>query len=380
MRLSILGLGMSPHKRKDKRKWFEAMEWEDMGAKGLHDAMNMRKKRFVSSNSIPTVDSGGPILRAGWSERIRKRSLRSGFLGTMREDGCGELLSGGEIFLYSAIQCTGRQSDFMAGMLPGVECARRRRFHQGGSLDLQHWGADRRSRRSSFCLYQSNLQDHSYDSHFTRQSDSYLQQPQPHSMTRSIIQPRSEQQGEGHKLHEAAREARERLDERLRAVPSSNRRRNRLWGRNSQHDHGNVICEEDRRGTVSCLEEEVWPTSIRGWLASAASVAEFRRSGDSVTQKAQPSSMGLSKACIDLLPREIFASKEKTNGKHNWIKLNIKASQQEECPVCLDSFQTGQVLIHLPCVHRFHSSCLIPWLNNHCHCPCCRTKISIKAP
>jgi hypothetical protein len=42
----------------------------------------------------------------------------------------------------------------MAGMLPGVECARRRRFHQSGdSLGAPAHGW---SRKPSFCLYTSS--------------------------------------------------------------------------------------------------------------------------------------------------------------------------------------------------------------------------------
>ncbi|OMO80399.1 E3 ubiquitin-protein ligase arkadia-like isoform 1 [Corchorus olitorius] len=49
----------------------------------------------------------------------------------------------------------------MAGMLPGVECARRRRFHQsGGSSDSPTTAAIGLTRRSSFCLYASNHETH----------------------------------------------------------------------------------------------------------------------------------------------------------------------------------------------------------------------------
>lgn len=45
----------------------------------------------------------------------------------------------------------------MAGMLPGVESARRRRFHKsGGCLDAPLLAPHNSTRRSSFCLYASN--------------------------------------------------------------------------------------------------------------------------------------------------------------------------------------------------------------------------------
>ncbi|KAK2646714.1 hypothetical protein Ddye_021909 [Dipteronia dyeriana] len=84
----------------------------------------------------------------------------------------------------------------MAGMLPGVECARRRRFHRSGdspSMANSHVS----TRRSSFCLYTSN-----HESHHTSISN---------SLQRSIIN----QMYHGEKLGGLAREAKERLNERL---------------------------------------------------------------------------------------------------------------------------------------------------------------------
>lgn len=269
----------------------------------------------------------------------------------------------------------------MAGQLPGVhECARRRRCNQRGSFDnFQLWGANRRNRRSSFYPYQDLS---------TRQASEYFQHPQVHSTTRSTEQMRAEQHqpGESGDLKGVAREARERLDEKLRATSlsntslSNNKRRNSFWYRITQQlDTLINIYDPKHHGT--CLEE-VWPSRIRDWLTSDTSVTDVaRRSAEPhVTQNAHSSSTGLNKASINLLERQMFIPKNKNDGgKYSWKKL-MSTSTQEDCPVCLEPFQTNQVLINLPCTHRFHSSCLVPWLNRHCHCPCCRTKISIKAP
>ncbi|KAJ0984834.1 hypothetical protein J5N97_003190 [Dioscorea zingiberensis] len=81
----------------------------------------------------------------------------------------------------------------MAGMLPGVECARRRRFHQGGSMD-----SPTGSRRSSFCLYTTSHESHLNNSNSKQRS----------SLNKEL---------HGLALGSIAREAKERLDERLRA-------------------------------------------------------------------------------------------------------------------------------------------------------------------
>nr|XP_016438440.1 PREDICTED: RING finger protein 165-like [Nicotiana tabacum] len=52
-----------------------------------------------------------------------------------------------------------------------------------------------------------------------------------------------------------------------------------------------------------------------------------------------------------------------------------KDSEKYECTICLDQFKVGDNLMHLQCDHKFHSCCLVPWLENHAYCPCCRVEI-----
>ncbi|KAI3426551.1 RING-type domain-containing protein, partial [Psidium guajava] len=79
------------------------------------------------------------------------------------------------------------------------------------------------------------------------------------------------------------------------------------------------------------------------------------------------------------LRREVVSGSGLKKGgpkRFSWGKLSWKAADQEECAVCLDSFRAGETLTHLPCAHRFHSRCLVPWLESHSHCPCCRMAVS----
>ncbi|XP_038712157.1 probable E3 ubiquitin-protein ligase RHY1A isoform X1 [Tripterygium wilfordii] len=188
----------------------------------------------------------------------------------------------------------------MAGMLAGVECARRRRFHQsGGGLDTpstaSHGGG---TRRPSFCLYSGN--------HETNHSSIP-------SMQRRIL----DQENQDERLGGVAREAKERLDERLKTQRKSATTRQKV----------DLGCGHGR-------------------------------------------SMGTKE-----LQMEVFGLKKKGSKKFNWGKLSWKAMDQEECAVCLDQFKVGETLVHLPCAHRFHSRCLVPWLSNNAHCPCCRKEI-----
>ncbi|XP_038976495.1 probable E3 ubiquitin-protein ligase RHY1A isoform X2 [Phoenix dactylifera] len=188
----------------------------------------------------------------------------------------------------------------MAGMLPGVECARRRRLRQGGSTDSPSG-----SRRSSFCLYTTG-----YEAHI---GSTFMQRS---ALIKEL------QDGA---LGDAAREAKERLDEKLRAQRSLAIKRHHSMG-------------------------SMGPDKSRGGDEGAAPM---------ILGKAQ---------------REVFSSKKSTR-KFSWSKLGWKASEQAECAVCLEEFKAGDILINLPCAHRFHWDCAMPWLESSSHCPCCRMTV-----
>lgn len=46
-----------------------------------------------------------------------------------------------------------------------------------------------------------------------------------------------------------------------------------------------------------------------------------------------------------------------------------------ECGICLEKFMLGDELIKLQCGHRFHLTCLEPWVRSSGDCPYCRASI-----
>lgn len=46
-----------------------------------------------------------------------------------------------------------------------------------------------------------------------------------------------------------------------------------------------------------------------------------------------------------------------------------------QCSVCLDDFETGVEAKEMPCKHKFHSGCILPWLELHSSCPVCRFQL-----
>ncbi|KAK1269992.1 hypothetical protein QJS04_geneDACA005342 [Acorus gramineus] len=189
----------------------------------------------------------------------------------------------------------------MAGMLPGVECARRRRFHQGGSADPLAGVGICRTRRSSFCLYTSN-----YDTiHVTSNT-------QRNTLSQSL---------HDGQLEDVAREAKERLDERIKKK-------------------------------------------------------RYNNTGSLIRPKKEEGGQG-KRIILANVDRDIFVAKKGSSKRFAWTKLNWKASEQRECAICLEEFREGEVLANLPCAHRFHWRCMVPWLDRNAHCPCCRMDTSL---
>ena len=49
--------------------------------------------------------------------------------------------------------------------------------------------------------------------------------------------------------------------------------------------------------------------------------------------------------------------------------------EHDRCVICLDDFKKDDEVIKTPCLHVFHSKCIIEWFNNKNTCPICKFEI-----
>ncbi|KAI3523019.1 hypothetical protein L1887_01074 [Cichorium endivia] len=47
----------------------------------------------------------------------------------------------------------------------------------------------------------------------------------------------------------------------------------------------------------------------------------------------------------------------------------------KECVICKEEMREGRDVCELPCEHRFHWMCILPWLTKRNTCPCCRHRL-----
>lgn len=69
------------------------------------------------------------------------------------------------------------------------------------------------------------------------------------------------------------------------------------------------------------------------------------------------------------------AAKNAVNALPTLKVTELLLSREEECAVCKEDFQLGQIVLQMPCSHVFCEACLKQWLTRHNTCPTCRYEL-----
>ncbi|KAI5064251.1 hypothetical protein GOP47_0020921, partial [Adiantum capillus-veneris] len=162
-------------------------------------------------------------------------------------------------------------------------------------------------------------------------------------------------------------EARDRLEERLRGAAILSHRHNNTALPGGFMDNFSVLFDDEED---EWSDDEMWELGIQDWLAAWGYGDGWQSDLLSSAEQFRVIT-GLSKSAIRNLPKQIFVPQVRRRDK----EIGDTSMEQDDCSVCLERFLAGQLLIHLPCKHRFHPDCLTPWLESHGQCPYCRARI-----
>ncbi|GJM87144.1 hypothetical protein PR202_ga03070 [Eleusine coracana subsp. coracana] len=227
-------------------------------------------------------------------------------------------------------------------MLPGVECARRRRIRQGAAE------APCGTRRPSLCLYAAGGHDHAHQLRSSGCSSKEMRSSACKEMMARVWT-----------LDSNAREAKERLDQKLRSQRESvviKRRPSTRSDGGTSKNHSSVTTESEEEAPVTGVLQREVMLSKNG--SSGGGAARRRRF--------MWSRLGLGWRPSSQAEAEAEAAESSSS------------SAGTECAVCLEELRAGDVLAHLPCAHRFHWACAVPWLKVASRCPVCRAQLQLQ--
>jgi len=78
---------------------------------------------------------------------------------------------------------------------------------------------------------------------------------------------------------------------------------------------------------------------------------------------------GVANETTDKAEVHVHAAEEQEEEEKETDKKN------RDCAICKCGFQKGDLLKELPCTHRYHKDCIMPWITRRNTCPTCRHRL-----
>jgi len=86
---------------------------------------------------------------------------------------------------------------------------------------------------------------------------------------------------------------------------------------------------------------------------------------------------GCSERLIHAIPQMVWGQNPfPSTATSSILKSRATSHQEDTCAICFEHFSPGDEVKLLPCSHRYHSTCVATWLEQHDSCPTCRLKIT----
>ncbi|KAJ8770141.1 hypothetical protein K2173_011236 [Erythroxylum novogranatense] len=134
--------------------------------------------------------------------------------------------------------------------------------------------------------------------------------------------------------------------------------------------------------TVKGLEEEVWKNQ---WQQGIGVTGSYESSNGQNQNQNPIGSLGgyFVGPGLDLLLQHLAENDSNRYGTPPAHKEAIDAlptvtiKEKLQCSVCLDEYGIGTEAKEMPCKHKFHKECILPWLELHSSCPVCRYQLSV---
>ncbi|CAK7335575.1 unnamed protein product [Dovyalis caffra] len=84
--------------------------------------------------------------------------------------------------------------------------------------------------------------------------------------------------------------------------------------------------------------------------------------------------------CKAQINSELDSAKEQEIGLSKSLEPLVSATDEEDCPICLEEYDLENPKLTTKCEHHFHLSCILEWMERSESCPVCDKETIIDPP